>query len=197
MYGLTHLDHASFQSKLISVCSRILKMDEQGNFGQRSIFVSKYRQLFEGFNLEMGTPFDSIVKHPLRYQINRAAQSASITIPALFPNISLYIPGKFSLFRFIAFLGIVPDMKYQTALNKYQPVNAAVQLKCVAFYTEWFHISAICNQQILQIQIQEETGISDNDSFLLSIGIEFGIPLTSSVIQSVNYAGAAKILALA
>jgi hypothetical protein len=197
MNGLTHLDHTSFQSRLTSVCSRILKMDADGEFGQRSIFVSNYRQIFEGFNLEMGTPFDSILKHPLKYQINRTAQSASINVPELFPNISLYVPGKFSLFRFIAVLGIVPDMKYQAVYNIYKPVNTSIKLSSASIYTDWLHVSAICNEQTLQIQIQEETGISDNDSFLLSIGIEFGIPITSSLIQSVNYAGAAKILSLA
>lgn len=94
------------------------------------------------------------------------------------------------------FYKCLADTKYQAVFNKYKPVNTSIKLTSASFYTDWFHVSAICNEQTLQIQIQEETGISDNDSFILSIGIEFGIPLTSSLIQSVNYAGAAKILAL-
>ncbi len=194
---LAHLDHTLFQSRLNPICSSILKMDKEGDFGQRAIFISRFRNILEGFNLEMGTVFDSIIKHPLQYNINRADQSASINVPALYPGISLYIPGNFLLFRLIAVLGIVPDMKYDSKFNNYQPLNAAILLKRSSQHTEWYSTSEICNQQTIALQIQGETGMTDNDSLLLSIGIEFGIPLTPTFIKPVNYAGAAKILALA
>ncbi len=197
MSGLTHLDHSLFQSKLNAICSSILKLDTAGVWGQRAILISHYRHLLEGFNLEMGTPFDSIVKHPLRCNINRADQSASIVVPALFPGIGLYIPGNFQFFRLIAVLGIVPDMNYDTKFNQYRPVNSAIQLKRADLYTDWFSSAAICNEQNLVLQIQGETGITDNDSLQLSIGIEFGVQVSAALINPVNYAGAAKILALA
>lgn len=195
--SLKHLDHSLFQSRLNSFCSSIQKMDTEGAWGQRAVLISRYRHLLEGFNLEMGTLFDSIIRHPLRCSINRTDQSASIIVPQLFPGISLYVPGKFSLFRLIAVLGIVPDMKYPDISGRYQPVNAAIQLKRTDSTTEWFSTSLTCPEQTLEIQIQGDSGLSESDSLLLAIGIEFGIPVTPALINPVNYAGAAKILALA
>lgn len=197
MSGLTHLDHRLFQSRLNAVCSRIQKLDTTGDWGQRSILISPFRNLLEGFNLEMGTLFDSILKHPLQYNINRASLSAFITVPALFPDISLYVPGKFSFFRLIAALGIVPDMKYDTKFKKYQPVNPVIELHRTLKITEWCSVSAVNGEQLIEMQITGKTNISGSDSLILSIGIEFGIPLTASLIKPVNYAGAAKILMLA
>lgn len=197
MTGVTHLDHRLFRSRLHTVCSCIQKLDTTGDWGQRSILISQYKNLLERFNLEMGTLFDSIVKHPLHCSINRADQSASITVPALFPGISLYAPGKFSFFRLIAVLGIVPDMKYDATYKKYIPVNPAVQLYRDVKITEGFGVSEVSDQQTIDLQITRKTNISDSDSLILSIGIEFGIPLTTALIQPVNYAGAAKIVMLA
>ena len=197
MTGVRHLDHRLFQSRLNAVCSCIQKLDTISVWGQRSILISQYRNLLQGFNLEMGTLFDSIVKHPLDYNINRIDQSAFVNIPPLYPNIGLYVPGKFSFFRLIAVLGIVPDMKYNAKLKKYQPLNPDIQLRRVQKMTDWFGVATICEEQTIDMQIDGETNMTDNDSLILSIGIEFGIPLTASLIQTVNYAGAAKILALA
>ncbi|MDE3142910.1 MAG: hypothetical protein KGL19_02065 [Bacteroidota bacterium] len=197
MTGVTHLDHRLFQSRLHTVCSCIQKLDTASDWGQRSILISRYKNLLEGFNLEMGALFDSIVKHPLHCNINRNDQSASITVPALFPGISLYTPGKFSFFRLIAVLGIVPDMQWDAKFKKYMPVNRAIESYRALKITEWFGVSAVCDQQSIDLQITRETNISDSDSLILSIGIEFGNPLTTSLIQPVNYAGAAKIVMLA
>ncbi len=197
MTGVTHLDHRLFQSRLNAVCSCIQKLDTTSIWGQRSILISQYRNLLQGFNLEMGTLFDSIVKHPLDYNINRTNQSASIIIPPLFPNIGLYVPGKFSFFRLIAVLGIVPDMNCDTKFKKYLPVNKDIQLYRAQKMTDWFAVSAICDEQTIDMQIDGQTNMTDTDSLILSIGIEFGIPLTATLIQQVNYAGAAKILMLA
>jgi len=196
MTGLTHLDHTLFQSRLTSICSAILKMDTENANGQRLVLISRYGRLLEGFNLEMGTIFDSIVKHPLLSSITRETLSASIDVPALFPGISLYLPGKFSLFRLIAVLGIVPDLTYHQTFGRYQPINPSVQLKRAVHISQWFNVSEICVEQNIKIKIEGDTGISATDSLLLSVGIEFGIPVTTDFVQPVNYAGAAKILVL-
>ncbi|OIR01131.1 hypothetical protein GALL_167640 [mine drainage metagenome] len=197
MTGVTHLDHRFFQNKLNAICSRIQKLDTTSDWGQRSVLISRYKNLLEGFNLEMGTLFDSILKHPLHCHINRADQSASITVPALFPGISLYVPGKFSFFRLVPVLGIIPDMQWDAKFKKYMPVNPAVQSYRDLKITEWFGVSAVCDEQIIDMQIDRKTNISDSDSFILSIGIEFGNPLTASLIQPVKNAGAAKVVMLA
>jgi hypothetical protein len=196
MTGLTHLDHSSFQSRLTSCCYIILKMDTKNVLGRREVYLSRHGHLLEGFNLEMGTFFDAIVKQPLGYTINRAEQSAMVVVPQLDPGVGLSVPGNFPLFRLIAVLGIVPDMKYSEKFDKYEPLNPSTQLLRQDFITEWFSTNIPSPEQMLELRISPDAGMTENDSLLLSIGIEFGIPETKAIIKSVKDKGAATILAL-
>ncbi len=196
MTGLTHLDHSNFQSRLTGVCSRIQKLDTTNDWGRRVVLISRYRQLLEGFNLEMGTGFNSIIKHPLQCSINRNELSATVLVPQLFPHISVYVPGRFSLFRLIAVLGVVPDMQYDESLKQYVPVNKKVLLRRADVYTAWLSTEEICPQQMLSLQMQGDARMSDDDSLLLTVGVEFGIAVRADVIEPVNYAGAARIMML-
>ena len=196
LIGLTHLDHSHFQSRLTAVCSSIQKLDTTNELGRRAVLISGYRQLLEGFNLQMGTGFDSIIKHPLQCSIDRDGLSATVLVPQLFPQISVYVPGRFSLFRLIAVLGVVPDMHYEEGSKKYVPINKKVLVRRADLYTEWMGAEDICPQQMLRLQVEGITRISDHDSLQLSVGVEFGVAVRADVIEPVNYAGAAKIMIL-
>jgi len=197
MPSLDHLDHSLYQSRLNSICRFIMNLDTEHEWGQRAVYISRYRHFFEGFNLEMGVLFDSIIKHPIQCSINRTDQSATIIVPELYPAISLYVPGKFSFFRFCVVLGIVPDMQYKMNAPKYVPVNAGIQLKRAELTTEWFSTNENIEEQNISLQIQGDTGLSDHDSLLLAIGVEFGNALSANLIKQANNAGAAKIMAVA
>ena len=194
---LEYLDHTSFQSRLVSICCDIKKLDTENDWGQRSYYVSRCRYWLEGFQLEMGTQFDSIIKHPLQCSINRNELSASIFVPALFPKIGLYVPGKFSFYRITAVLGIVPDMKYSGWRYDYVPINSNIQLWRADLSTAWFSTVDITEEQNLLLQIQRETNMSDNDSLVLTVGVEFGTAASANLIRPVTNAGAAKIMAVA
>ncbi len=194
---LEYVDHTSFQSRLVKICNCMKVLDTENEKGQRSYYVSSCRYWLEGFQLEMGTQFDSIIKHPLQCSIDRNEQSASIFVPALFPKIGLYVPGKFSFYRITAVLGIVPDMKYSGRGYDYEPINSNIQLWHADLSTVWFSTAEICAEQNLILQIQGQTNMSDNDSLVLTVGVEFGVALSANLIRPITNAGAAKIMAVA
>ena len=118
-------------------------------------------------------------------------------MPALFPKIGLYVPGKFSFYRITAVLGIVPDMKYSGWRYDYVPINSNIQLWRADLSTAWFSTVDITEEQNLLLQIQRETNMSDNDSLVLTVGVEFGTAASANLIRPVTNAGAAKIMAVA
>lgn len=196
MIELTHLDHSSFQSRLTSCCSVIQKMDTKSVWGRRDVYLSRHGYLLEGFNLEMGIIFDAILKQPIEYTINRAEQSAVVIVPQIVPGLGLSVPENFPLFRLIAVLGIVPDMKYSEKFGKYEPLNPSTQLLRQYINTKWFSTDIPTPEQMLELRISPNAGMTENDSLLLSIGIEFGIPLSKAITKTVKDKGAATILAL-
>ena len=195
--SVTHLDHSRFQNRLNTICRFIINQDPVNDWGKRSFLLSNHRSLLEGFNLGMGTAFDSIIKHPLACTINRSELSATVLVPQLIPKIGLYVPGNFSFFRLIAVMGIVPDLQYDTRFEKYFPINAAIQSKRADIYTDWLSTADISSQQELNIQIEGDCNMSDQDSVVLAVGVEFGAALSANLIKPVTNAGAAKMVGVA
>ena len=195
--SVTHLDHSRFQNRLNRICRYILNQDTENDWGKRSFLLSNHRSLLEGFNLGMGTAFDSIIKHPLSCSINRTELSATTHVPQLIPKIGLYVPDNFSFFRLIAVMGIVPDLQYDTRFERYFPINAAIQLKRATAETDWLSTAAVASPQELSIQIEGDCNMSDQDSLVLAVGVEFGAALSANLIQPVINAGAAKMVGVA
>ncbi len=197
IFVVNHLDHSRFQNGLNTVCRYILNQDPVNAWGKRSFLLSNHRSLLEGFNLKMGPYFDSIIKHPLSSTINRTELSATVLIPQLIPKIGLYVPDNLSFFRLIAVLGIVPDLQYDGRFERYVPINPNIQLWHADLNTAWFSTSDITAEQNLLLQIQGETNMSENDSLVLTVGVEFGTALSANLIRPVTNAGAAKIMVVA
>jgi hypothetical protein len=79
----------------------------------------------------------------------------------------------------------------------YVPINTNIQLRRADYSSEWLNTAETCAEQNLILQIQGETNMGDNDSLVLTVGVEFGAALSANLIQPVNNAGAAKIMAVA
>ncbi len=196
MAELSHLDHSYFQSRLTSLFYSLLRMNPVGEIGQRSLLISRYRHFLEGFNLEMGILFDSLVKSPLDYRIDRENLSALIRIPELVPRLNLYIPGNYPMFRIVACLGALSDLQYDTSGRTYLPVHSRAGLKHACSKTDWLSGDAPSAARELSLQITGPISIDDTCSLQLAIGIEFGVSATNTLVKVNRNAGAAKILAM-
>lgn len=60
------------------LCKSILEEDTAGEFGKRSVLVSKAGYQLEGFTLNKYHPFDTVLRHPLNFSVNRQNEHYSI-----------------------------------------------------------------------------------------------------------------------
>jgi hypothetical protein len=192
--SLKQLADYNFSGSLNAIAKAIQNLDIAGVPGQRTIYISKYCHSLEGFSLNKGITFNNVIKQPISCTLDRYTLDASLQIPQLIPGINFYIPGNYPLFRIIAELGVVPDMVY-TSLG-YQPANTNTNLYHISTTTDWASTGIAVAAQTLTLALNNNIGLDATSSLMLSIGIEFGMPLTDSLITPVKNAGCAKILAL-
>ncbi len=112
IHPVKHLADPYSGGLLMKVMTVIQKLDTESIEGQRNICLSSYKELLEGFVLNKNNPFDSVVRRPLQFSVNRQNCSAKVAIPILTPKINIINPGKHPIFRFIVSLGVVSDVMY-------------------------------------------------------------------------------------
>ena len=80
--------------------------------------------------------------------------------------------------------------------KKYAPVDSSMKQKAVQVQTEWFSSKSVFKAISRDISLRRRITQDDTAGVLLSIGIEFGIPVANGVVEGVKRAGTGKLLAL-
>ncbi len=73
----------------------IQTLDTQSPNGQHNILLSQHPQLLNGFSFNRQNTFDSTVRNPLSFSLDRATLTAQVDIPALLPGINLAANPKY------------------------------------------------------------------------------------------------------
>lgn len=192
LYPVKHLADYNFTATLIKLTKGIQVQDTVGERGKRSILLSRYGHLLEGFLLNRLNSFDNIIRHPVVCSIDRTTGSASIKLPELMLGMNFMTSRKYALFRFIITMGLAQDIVYKD--NSYV-INEPIPLPETAF-TKWQPVVQPFEAQHISMQLKEPGALSDNRTILMGIGIEMGVPVTNQVIERIAFSGAAKILAI-
>jgi hypothetical protein len=197
MNPIRRLADYNFGSDINSIMRRVQLQDGTSDWGRRNIILSDHARILEGFSTTQEMPrFDSIVRNPAYYTLDRATCSARVDIPELMHSINYFPQNNHASFRITATLGIVPDLFFDVAKKEYLP-HAWYNRGAfgVDASTEWHPSLEGMEATTLQLsmdQIPPEEGWT----LVLSIGIEFGSLREGGRIKEVKRFGAAKILAL-
>jgi hypothetical protein len=191
MLALGPIADYNFTPTLNALAKIIQHYDTDGKRGQRSVFLSRHKNLLNGFSLNRKVSLESIVKHPIEWNLEREAGKAHIEIAALTPGVNLIIPKQYSVFRFVITLGTVADRIFQN--NSY--LSEDTDQTTVAF-SDWFHAGEAFAGVQLSIQLKYPEEISDNTTLIVGAGIQMGVPLTPALVNPVKRAGAAKVIAV-
>ena len=71
-----------------------------------------------------------------------------------------------------------------------------MQQNAVQQQTEWYSTKNIFDGMTQEIKLRKALALDDNSSLVLSLGIEFGRPVSNTVVEAVKRAGCGKILAV-
>ncbi|HEX4877993.1 MAG TPA: hypothetical protein VFV31_15050, partial [Chitinophagaceae bacterium] len=146
----------------------------------------------EGFSLNRKHNFESYIRHPLTFSLDKTNASAAVQLPELIPGINFHNPEGHPLYRLVLVLGAVPDIVYREEQKMYRPA-AGGEVFPVAAATAWQAAGKRREAELLTVAITDPPDPSDY-TLVLSVGLEFGLPLTATEVRPVKRYGAAKIV---
>jgi hypothetical protein len=184
-----HLADHNITNDFSTLCKTIQLQDTENERGKRSILLSKHRDLLEGYHITRVHSFDGVVRLPLKYEIDKQTRSAWVQLPDLTPEINLFIPWKYPVFRFIISLQAVRDLHHDYTNNN--------TMAAPVVYTAWKPTAQNYTGERIALQFEKELELDDSCTLILSVGLEIGNIISNNYTAIVKRAGAAKILALA
>lgn len=191
---IKHVAGYNYTGSLNGLCKSIQKEDNTSPVGQRPVLVSRYGHKLAGFTLNRENGFESIVKHPLQYSLDKDNGTALIQVPEIVPGISLYNPRPHPLYRLVFVLGTVADMVYNAEQKRYSMATDK-PIHPVVVSTAWHGHRE--KMEALEISITLESYEPHPQlSLVLAACIEFGTPVSQSEIRPIKYSGAAKIVTM-
>ena len=197
MHQLRRLSDYNFGSDINSIMRQVQLRDGTSEWGRRSITLSEHTRLLEGFSTMYKAPsFDSIVRTPVYYTMDRANRSVRMEIPELMRDINYFPQNNHAMFRLTATLGIVPDVTFDVAAKEYLPPTwYDPSYYSVDISTDWNPSLEGMESTVLELAM-DALPPDNRWTLMLSIGIEYGAFREGGKIDEVKRFGAAKILAL-
>jgi hypothetical protein len=192
VYGVKHLADYNYAASLQALCKSIQSADTIQEKGKRSISFSQQQHRLEGFGFNREHFFETLLRNPLQFSVDKTAGTATVEIPQLIPGINFHNPKKEPHYRLIFMLGIVPDIVYDESNKLYLPVSNDLPHPAIA-KTPWHCWKEGSGPQTLQVNLQNLIP-AEGLTLVLAAGAEFGRPYTITEIRPVKYAGTARIL---
>ena len=143
------------------------------------------------------TRFDSVLRIPLDWKIDREKAAATISIPAFACSMGLSMSDKFGLFRISATFAAVTDMVLGAQKYDYEPVHDTIGLNRQLLSTDWFpRLTTVAAQELnFQLDIhQPEITFNENDTLILSVAVDFGELVAFGNPTPVKGGGAGMVL---
>lgn len=197
MYSIRMLSDNNFGSDINSVMRQVQLQDGTSEKGRRDILLSEHARILEGYPLNKEHPtFDSVIRNPVYYTLDRATRTAQVDIPALVRGINYFPQNNHALFRITLTLGIAPDMRYDIPSKEYLPPKwFDFGFNTVTASTGWCPSLEGMDATTLSLAV-DDMPPEEGWTLILSIGIQYGALHVGGSVKEVKRFGAAKILAL-
>jgi hypothetical protein len=189
LHPLMFLADYNITGPLNALLQPIQQMDTHNELGKRNILLTKNPRLLEGFTLNRRYFFESIVRTPVLCTIHKQQQQAIIDLPNLLPGINFIVPGNYPFYRFIAVMGLVPDLFYTN--HGYLPKGDRDYFSEYA-QSNWLPVNTRAPAVTLTIEGPAQSK-PKSCSNLVALGIAFGT-MKGQEIEPVKYIGGAKVI---
>ena len=194
-FDMKHLEDYPVIGSLNAITKKIQQLDEEGEHGKRSIYLSKHRALLGGFSLSRKQVLESVLRVPIDASIDREAMTARVSLPPIDTRMYLYNFRNLPFFRLYFQLGGVSDWKYDEENKMYNALNEMNWKGENFFCTDWMSTSGTTDSIEYNLEyIQDEPQIPESLTLLLTVGLEFGKQGMDGKPEGVKYAGTAKIV---
>jgi len=193
LFALKPLADYNVSGPLHALVKKIQVTDTVNPKGKRSILFSRQPDALSSFQYNRQTLFDSIIRQPLEVRIDKSSALVDVTIPPLQPLVNFFPNPRKAYYRIILDCTGLSD--YACFENSDEYHNLSYQYPTyVAIETEW--AIAKVSQPSVSIQLLPITPFSTGPDmiFVFGAGIQYGMPGADGTIQTVPFAGAARII---
>ncbi len=194
---LTRLADYNITGALNAVCKKIQLCDTGHEQGKRNILISQNGKLLRNFNLNKTNPFDSVFRAVPECSFDRASVSMRVVIPEVIPDLHLSEAFKLPFYRLVVTIGVATDWLYDEEAKAFKPVSPNVSGFARESCTQWFPVKRSLGETVIDFaQPQMAELLTENDSLIFGLGIEFGNVDENGEPVAVKYAGAAKVIGI-
>lgn len=198
MHPVRTLADYNFSGFINKALKTVQKLDDAGELGRRSITLSKYPGLLEGFSLNKYTTFDSVIRTPVTYTLSRETLSARVNIPTLLRDINFHPNNRHARFRIEVSLGVVPDFTFDAREGVYKPpVWYTKMFAPESISSPWYPALKGSPATALEIALKDQAPADEGYSLMLTVGVRYGSPMEDNEVQEVKRAGTAKVVGIA
>lgn len=179
-----------FSQSLHKPLSAIQVRDTKNKLGQRRISFSKHPVMLEGLTLNTGKDFAAMIYASIQCSISKTGET-TVQMPELIPGISYRLNSSAPYFRIHAVLGAVPDLHLRN--GKYASVVPGLSNPSVSESTPWLHTGSTIAPYTFHL-VPKVVPAAKHFVWMLSVGIEFGFPITAYDIEPTLAQAAGKVL---
>jgi hypothetical protein len=173
-HGLLQLlpEHADthFTGRLMKIIKMINLRDEEGTRGKKAILISKNRPMLKTLNLHEKRKIDFELKRCVKTGHPDLRNEATITVNGFNPG-PLLVPGIAQYYRLVNHLSIVSDFVYVAEDKQYRPLST-LDRTAAYVYSDYTPVNTPLSTE-LKASFKNGTVLSENDTVLQCIGIEF------------------------
>lgn len=169
----------SYHNQLVQALKIILKEDNEGKRGYRSLLFSKYINRLSGIELVPSRPLHQIVHYPLQVAPDENGGKVRLVLKGFNPEVHLYNPEHYLFFRFKVAILEIPDYKIPET-NQRHDWTLSEGIRSFSQNSDWLKYGDQYEDVILSLD-QKNTKWRNVDlsGRIIAFGIQFG--------QSDNY----------
>jgi len=196
--GLHRVAGFNLNPRLISKAKKVMKLDTVSEVGQRSIKLSEYKEILEGFDFNDEYPINTVLRVIPRWEIDREQLKGFVTFPRINTDINLLNIQKLPFFRLLIAIGTISDIIYDPDKKEYLALVSGVHGHSRTLTGDWNSSKTILPEQTMTIQMSEEeiAQMTENVTVVLTMAVEFGNVGGSKEPVEVKYAGCGKVIAV-
>lgn len=162
-------------AQLVSIMNDILQLDKENDYGLRSVFLSRYKNLLYNADYHFIKTLPEIMKCPYRLVVDENKKIVTITIKGLNPAKHIKAPPTASHFQLCLSIGTVTDYTYDKIWERYEPI--LVNNKNISRQTlhPWIPVDGgLMGDITLTVSLPDDFEAGDDVSILRAFGIVFG-----------------------
>jgi hypothetical protein len=192
----------SIAGSLNSLLKPLQTQDKEGDWGQRSVQLTKNPDLLRGFSLNKKLSLDSLITRPLEYRLSKDPVMGSVTFPELVPGINFNLPAQYPFYKIMVTVSILDDVFYNKDRNEYVPNDNSAGWWCEERETDWLpaYPATPAFSMMLDFTTHSHYQFYMNHfssyTCMLTVGVAFGQLHQGALLQT-KYVGAGKIIATA